>query len=138
MKQILAAILAIAILSAMVLPVSAAVPEETVASPRYSYIQSASVNLIINDETGMATCTSSCYASSEYVVYIDCMLQRYSGSSWTTLRTWIKSAKRYASIEETWKVYSGYTYRVYSTFRIYNASGTLLETGTNSKSVVFT
>lgn len=86
---------------------------------------------------GVATCRSSCHATSGYTISIECKLQRYTGTSWSTVKTWTTSANRYASISQTWTVPSGYTYRVYSTFRIYNSSGTLLETGTNSKSYAY-
>lgn len=137
MKRIFAAILTIVMLAVMAVPAFAAVPENTVVSPQYTYIQSNYANLTINESTGGATCTSSCYATSGYTVSIECKLQRYTGTSWSTVKTWTTSANRYASISQTWTVPSGYTYRVYSTFRIYNSSGTLLETGTNSKSCVF-
>ena len=137
MKRILSVICAIVMLAVMAVPAFAAVPEDTVVSPQYTYIKSNSVNLTINESTGVATCTSSCYATSGYTVSIECKLQRYTGTSWSTVKTWTTSANRYASISQTWTVPSGYTYRVYSTFRIYNSSGTLLETGTNSKSCAF-
>lgn len=137
MKRIFATILAIVMLAAMAVPAIAAVPEDTVVSPQYTYIKSNSVNLTINESTGVATCTSSCYATSGYTISIECKLQRYTGTSWSTVKTWTVSANRLATVNEEWTVSSGYTYRVYSTFRIYNSSGTLLETGTNSKSYVF-
>lgn len=137
MKRIITVLLAMAMLSALAVPAFAAVPESATVSPRYAYIQSNNVNLTINQNTGVATCTSSCYATSGYTVKIECKLQRYAASSWITLKIWTTSADRYASISGTYTVSSGYTYRVYSTFRIYNSAGTLLETGTNSKSVTF-
>ena len=130
-------LLAIAMLSALAVPSFAVQSENTVVYPRYSYINSNSVNLTINQATGVATCTSSCYASSGYTVKIECKLQLNNGSSWLTLKTWTTSADRYASLSKTQTVSNGYTYRVYRTFRIYNSAGTLLETGTNSKSVYF-
>ncbi len=137
MKRIITVLLAIAMLSALAVPAFATVPESSAISPRYVYIKSNNVNLTINQNTGVATCTSYCYATSGYTVKIECKLQRYTGSSWITLKTWTASADRYASISETCTIPSGYTYRVYTTFRIYNSAGTLLETGANSKSVTF-
>ena len=137
MKRIITLLLVIAMLSALAVPALAAVPESAAVSPRYAYIQTNNVNLTINQNTGVATCTSSCYATSGYTIKIECKLQRYTGSSWITLKVWTASADRYASLSGTYTVASGYTYRVYTTFRIYNSAGTLLETGTNSKSVTF-
>lgn len=137
MKRILVLFLALAILSSMAVPVFAAVVDDPVISPQYTYIKTNSVNLTIDTDTGVATCTSSCYATSGYTVSIECRLQRYTGSSWTTLKTWTSSAIRYTSIAETRTVTSGYTYRVYSIFRIYNPSGVLVETGTNNKTCIY-
>lgn len=137
MKRIFATILAFVMMAVTAVPAFAAVPGDTVVSPQYTYIQSNYANLTINESTGVATCTSSCYATSVYTVSIECKLQRYTGTSWSTVKTWTTSANRYANISQTWTVPSGYTYRVYSTYRIYNSSGTLLETGTNSKSYAY-
>ena len=70
MKRIIVALLAIAMLSAMAVPAFATPTEAAVVSPRYSYINSNSVDLTINQTTGVASCKSSCYASSGYTVKI--------------------------------------------------------------------
>lgn len=137
MKRVFSIFFAILMLAVMAVPASATASEDPGVSPRYTYIKSNSVNLTIDQSTGVATCTSTCYATSGYTVTIVCKLQRYTGTTWGTIKTWNTSADRYANISETWPVSSGFTYRVYSIFRIYNASGTLLETATSTKSCVF-
>jgi len=55
-----------------------------------------------------------------------------AGSAWTTLKNWTASGTTYASLNKVWAVNSGYKYRVYATFRIYDSNGTIVETATNT------
>lgn len=137
MKRTLTFLLVISILMSIAIPAFAAVPGDTIVQPQYTYIKTHSTNLSIDEDTGITTSRASCYAIGGYTVEVECKLQCYSGSSWTTLKTWTASGTNYASVNENWAVYSGYTYRVYATFRIRNSSGGLLESTTSSKTYVY-
>lgn len=102
-----------------------------------AYIKSCKASLSINEDTGVATCNSYCYAASGYTVKIQCKLQQYTGSTWSTLKTWSVSGPYYANVNENWTVTGGFTYRVYCLFSIYNSAGALVETGTTTNSYVF-
>ena len=105
--------------------------------PRYNYIDNNSVGLTIDNASGIASCEARCYTSSGYTVRVDAHLQRYMGTYWVTLQSWTKTATGNAKAQGSWAVYSGYTYRTYAEFSIYNSAGTLLETGTNYKTVSY-
>lgn len=137
MKRLLVLFLAIVMLTATVIPAFAAVPEDNVVSPQYAYIKSCKASLSINEDTGVATCNSYCYAASGYTVKIQCKLQQYTGNTWSTLKTWSVSGPYYANVNENWTVTGGFTYRVYCLFSIYNSAGALVETGTTTNSYVF-
>lgn len=131
MRKVLSILLVVAIFMSWSIPVYAATQEGESISPRYTYIKFNSAYIDINENTGVASCEASCYATDNLTVKVQCRLQRYNGSSWTTLKTWTASGTSYSGVDEVWAVSSGYKYRVYAIFRIYNSSGTLVETATN-------
>lgn len=137
MRKFLSAILSVVMLLTLATPAFAALPDDTIVSPQYTYIRTITANISIDEDTGIATCKATCLSASGYTVEVVCQLQRYSGSSWTTLKTWTASGTRYASVNENWAVSSGYTYRVYVSYRIRNTAGSLLESTTGSDSYVY-
>lgn len=106
---------------------AAVVPGDVIISPRYAYIDNTYTSLTIDQNTGISTSIAQCYAAKN-TVEVECTLKRYVGAIWTPLKTWTSSGASYASIDEDWKVYKGSNYCIDVTFRIYNASGALLET----------
>ena len=128
MRKVLSALLAVLIFMMATGQVYAAVPENESISPLYTYIKEIATQFDINENTGIASCEASCYAANNYTVKIQCRLQQYTGSVWTTLKNWSVSGTRYASLDKSWAVSSGYPYRIYVIFRIYDSNGTLVET----------
>lgn len=137
MKRILFFVLTLAILCTTAVPAFAAVPEDDALQPQFTYIDVTRVGLSINTSTGIATSTASCYAGGGYTVEVVCKLQRYTGSSWTTVKTWTSTGTSAASVNEIWAVYSGYTYRNFSTFIVRNSAGQILESTSNYKTYVY-
>lgn len=136
MKKIFAIILATVLFVLMVTPVYAALPDPPI-TPQYNYIDTYSVGLSIDKSTGIASCSASCYTTTNNTVKIEYDLERYMGSYWATVKTWTSSGTSYASLNKSWAVYSGYTYRGFATYSIYNSAGNLLETGSASKSYAY-
>lgn len=134
MRRILTAILAIILLITSAPFCFAAEVETPVITPRYTHIHNNAVDLDINTTTGIAECFASCYAPGNYTVKVECKLQRYQGGFYSTIKTWTNSGSEYASVYQNWAVYSGYTYRVYAIFYVYNSAGKLLESATSSAS----
>lgn len=137
MKRFVCILLALILMASVATPAMAATQNEQVISPRYTYIMTNSVTLTIDETTGVATCNAYCYATSNYTVVVECELQQYINSDWSTLKTWTASGTRIASLNKSWAVYSGYSYRAYATYYIYDGNGNLLETATNSNSKVY-
>ena len=131
MRKVLSILLVVAIFMSWSIPVHAATQEGETISPRYTYIKFNSAYIDINENTGVASCEASCYATGNLTVKVQCRLQQYTGSVWTTLKNWTASGTSYASVDKSWAVSSGYPYRVYVIFRIYDGNGTLVETATN-------
>lgn len=132
MKKIFVILLATILLFSMVIPAYAALPDPPI-SPQYNYIDSYSVVLNIDKNSGTASCSANCYAPNAKKVEIEYKLQRYMNSYWTTVTTWTASGTSYASLSKSATVSSGYTYRGKATYRIYDLSGNLLETGSTYK-----
>lgn len=137
MRKILAFALALAILCAVAMPAFAAVPEDNAVQPQFTYIDTTSVGLTINTSTGIANSTANCYAGGGYTVEIVCKLQQYSDVSWTTIKTWTSTGTSVASVNKTWAVYSGYTYRTYATFIVRNSAGAIIESTSDYKTFVY-
>lgn len=137
MKRVMMLLLVVSLLWSFAIPAFATVPNDTVVQPRYTYIKTHITNLTIDETTGIATSKASCYAVGGNTVEIECKLQRYNGSSWTTIKTWTASGTNYASVNKDWAVYSGYTYRVYAAYRIRSTAGNLLESTTSSKTCIY-
>ena len=136
MKRILAMILALAMLASM-LTLTVMADGETTIMPRYSYIDVINSSLSIS-KLGIASCNANSGYSGGASQKLICELQRYNGSSWTTVKTWTKTATTSALISKTYAVYSGYTYRLRTTCQVYNSAGTILESGVcNSNQVVY-
>ncbi len=134
MRRILTGILAIALLMMSILPCFAAEVETPVISPRYTHIHHNVVDLDINTTTGVANCYATCYAPGNYTVKVECKLQRYQGGFYSTIKTWTNSDDELATVDKYWAVYSGYQYRVYAIFYVYDSAGKLLESATSSAS----
>ncbi len=137
MKRVLSAILTLFVIVALATPAFAAIPDESVVSPLYTYIRQTATDLQIDENTGISVSTASCYSVKGYTVEIVCRLQQYTGSTWSTLKTWTASGSRYASINENWAVLSGYTYRVFVSYRILNSAGSIVESTSSTKTYVY-
>lgn len=101
----------------------------TIISPRFIGISLISADLSINS-LGRTTCSGSVTPSSDsYTTVLTVKLQKQNGSSWSTIKSWsdTNTGIEGVIIEKHYYVTSG-TYRVCSTAKIYNSSGTLLET----------
>jgi len=128
MKRILSFVLVITLLTVLASPV-VAVETDSGISPRFTYISKVTTGLTISN-AGVATCTANGCAPGVGSVKIICRLQQYKNGAWTTIRTWTGTGTNIASIAKTVAVYSGYTYRTYTSFYAYNSAGSLLETAT--------
>ena len=128
MKRILCLIVVLCLMILLVPAVFATQQNELSVTPRLVTIAACTADIAINEDTGIASCDAQCLAKDDYTVKVICRLQRWNGATWVTLRTWINTDTYLAYVSENWAVNRGYTYRVYATFCVYDANGTLLET----------
>ncbi|MDO9534518.1 MAG: hypothetical protein Q7J85_04115 [Bacillota bacterium] len=102
---------------------------ESDIAPQFTAIWSMGAGLSI-DSWGKAICSGFVTPqSNSYSSELTVSLQKSTGSGWSTIKSWSESGVGFAGviIEGHHYVASG-TYRVCSTAKIYNSSGTLLET----------
>ncbi|AGL02510.1 hypothetical protein [Desulfoscipio gibsoniae] len=99
-----------------------------VITPQFTYISVSTPDLSI-DSLGTATCAglASAYDSS-HTTKLTVQLQKSNAGGWSTIKSWSASSTgaSLAKIEEDYYVVRG-SYRVCATAKVYNASGTLLE-----------
>lgn len=137
MKRLISLLLVLVMLAIVVTPCLAVEQDTSTVTPRYAYIAANSVYFTINESTNVTTSDVFCRTYDNYEIQIVCQLQRYNNSKWNTVKTWTSSGMKSATLVKSWAVPSGYTYRAYVTFYIYNNNGTLIETATNSNSKYF-
>ena len=137
MKRIISLLLAVFMAFSFAISVSAEALEQTPVMPRYTYIASTLVNITIDETTNVTTSNAFVCTYADYEVQITCKLQRYNNSKWNTVKTWTTSGVRYADLQKDWAVPSGYTYRTYATFSVYDSNGNLVESVSNYDSEYF-
>ena len=136
MKKVFAILFTIIMLFSMAIPAYAALPDPP-ASPQFTYITSYDVDLTINRATGTASCSATCHASNASRVEIEYKLQQYTGSYWKTIKTWTSYGTTSVYFSNSSTVTSGNNYRGKATYRVYDSSGKLLESGSASETYAF-
>ena len=137
MRRLTSVLLVVILLFLMTTPCFAVNNSSTAVKPRYAYIASNAVSFSINERPNVTTSDVYCGTYDNLEIQVTCKLQRYNNSKWNTIKTWTTSGMQDVSLRKTWAVPSGYTYRAYATFYIYDDNGLLLETASNSKSAYF-
>lgn len=94
-----------------------------VVEPCYVGVNSKSCSLTLS--SGTATCTGTVNLKNGYSAKLTLKLQqRKSGGSWSTIQTWTASGTR---ISKSRSVSSGYEYRATLSAKIYDSSGTQVD-----------
>ena len=138
MKRIVSLFLAIVLSLSFAVSATATQVEQTPIMPRYTYIASTVVDINIDESTNITTNDAYFLTyDSEQEVQVVCKLQRYNNSKWNTVKTWTASGYGFASVHKTWAVPSGYTYRTYATFNVYDTNGNVIESISRSDSQYF-
>lgn len=109
-------------------------------APCYVYIDSL-VASITKGSLGFVTCLSQFTTFETGKTYvITCYLQRTDGSAaWSNYKSESKTftGKNVAGVEKTWFAPAGYAYRTKTVVQVKNSSGTVLETVSNTSSVLY-
>lgn len=136
MKKILVVIIAsVLLLSVSCLPVLATTADSqasSIMSPMFTYIMSHTASMDIDDD-GLASVTSIVNTYQDATIKITGTLQRYSGGTWTTVKSWTQTEYNttFSSMDKTYYVTSGYNYR-------YKSATTVTVNGSNESSTVTT
>lgn len=108
----------------------------TPATARYTNITSFAVSFSMSS-SGLASCyTTIKLSNSTDSVDLTMELQQKNGSSWSTIKTWTTTGSKTVSLDKSWFVTSGYTYRIYVTADVSDSSGSAEETATLNSSTV--
>ena len=104
--------------------------ERMVIQPKYAGISRLSAVFSIS-AAGKSSCGSEVKLSnSTYSVELTMELQQKNGNSWETIKTWTTSGSGTVSLDKSWYVTSGSTYRIHTTAAVYNSAGRLVEAPT--------
>lgn len=98
--------------------------------PRYTYMNSVSASLTINESKGEATCVAAATAWTCSSVKITCLLQRYQNGGWQTIKTWSDTDSDIVTVDNTWIIEQGYKYRLRAVGYALDSSNTVLESVT--------
>lgn len=97
------------------------------------YMQSWDCTLSISGKTATVKASVSGYSSLTTKSSVTVQLQEQSGSRWVTVATWTDSVDgRRASVNETYSVTSGKTYRAVATCTVWSGSSSETETVTTA------
>ena len=97
---------------------------QAIVSPRYTAITNADCEF--NLQNGVAYCKGYTYVQSGYKAGVVVELQKNNGG-WKTFKTWTANGGTYATVNETYSVSSGYSYRIKVTHKAYDSTGSLVE-----------
>ena len=121
MRRGIAVVLAIILISSMAVPASASV------TPRYTHTSFIYSNLSIDTFWGVATCEGELLAYDDVPVEITVYLQVYKDGEWQTVKSWYASDMMHVYLSKQYAIYRGYEYRTYVEGYVYNSSGYLVE-----------
>ncbi len=120
-------------ISLVALP-AAAIDYSDMISLQYVGLEDITADLDISSN-GYADCSGSADVRSGYNVTVVMELQQKNGT-WKPIKTWSKSGG-YVSLNESYRVSSKYYYRVAVTAKVYNSSGSLVESKTSYSGEVY-
>lgn len=106
-------------------------------SVQWSYITSTSILLDKCEEYedyDIFECAADTSSSYGTTAYVKVELKYYKDGKWQVYDSWEDSGNRLAAVDECIRVTPGYTYRVFTTHKVYSSSGALLETFTDKSS----
>ena len=121
MRRGMAVVVAIILIASMAVPASASV------TPRYSHTDYIYARLEIDDFWGVATCEGELMAYDDVPVDIIVYLQVYKDGAWQTVKSWYASDMMNVYLCKSYAIYRGYEYRTYVEGYVYNSSGSLVE-----------
>lgn len=128
MKRVISLLLAMVMSFGLSVSASAVELEQNPIMPRYTYIASTLTDIYIEESTNISSSEAFFVAYDQTLeLQIELKLQRYNNSKWNTVKTWTSSGYGEAYIRKDWAVPSGYTYRAYATFKVYDSNGNLIE-----------
>lgn len=140
MKRVVSSLLIVMILAfsmpALAAETNALTPQDPVIEPNYVGLQTVTAGLSISN--GVATCKGSAKARyTNYSLDLTMQLQKKTGTTWSKVSEWTGSGVGVLGVSLN-KTKSGLTsgsYRVKVTVKVYNASGSLIETPTIYSSI---
>ncbi len=135
MKRILTLLLVIVLFVSLAASASAATVEPV--QPLFTYIHLYNVDLSIDESAGAASCFADCLIDTGLTIVINGTLRQYKDGNWVDLKSWVSVGSRFASMENSWIVNSGYLYRFSVSYKVYNSSGILLESHSAFDSYVY-
>lgn len=106
-------------------------------SVQWSYITSTSIGFDKYAEYAdydILECGADTSSSYGTTAYVKVELKYYKDGKWQVYDSWEDSGNRLAAVGEYVRVTPGYTYRVFTTHKVYSSSGALLETFTDKSS----
>lgn len=101
--------------------------------PRYTYIFMVGAKLVVDDHTGIATCTGVLETYSSHKLKVICRLQRLDAGTWRTVTSWTKQVdnKSQVKITETYSINPEEVYRV-SVFAYVYDGNTVIESASKN------
>ena len=133
-KRLVTIMLTLSVAVSLVAFPVAAVDYSDVVAPLYIGLEDVTADLAISSN-GYANCSGSAYVANGYNATVVMELQQKNGT-WKPIKRWSKSGG-YVSMNESYRVSSKNYYRVAVTAKVYNSSGSLVESKTSYSGEVY-
>ena len=135
MKKTLVIIAVIILFAVTCIPALAAEDsslDQNIIPMRFTYILTHAADIGI-DGNGLASVTSDVETNQDATIKITGYLQRYSGGTWSNVRSWSQTeySTDWSTMDKSYYVTSGYYYR-------YKSVTTVTVNGNNESSTVYT
>lgn len=117
----------IAMIAAIVIIVSLAIPASANVTPRYSHTDYVYARLDIDTNWGIATCVGELMADNVVPVKVIVYLQVYKYGSWQTVKSWEAEDMMNVYLSKSYAIYRGYQYRTYVEGYVYDSNNVLVE-----------
>ncbi len=114
---------------------SCAVPAS--AALEYTYIDTIHSTLRFDTLWNLAECSGTVESVNDNEMQIEVTLQVESDNGWKDLKTWTNTGEYCVTASGYYAVASGKQYRLYVTAYVYNDSGRIVESGTQTQTKYF-
>ena len=110
-----------------------AIAAPAIAAVQYTYIVTIASTITFNNLWGVANCSGTVESINDNKMEVEVTLQQEGDNGWEDLKTWTNTGYYSVTASGSWAITRGEYYRLYVTAYVYNDSGRIVESGTQTQ-----